>query len=195
MPPVTLNLIIANVAVFLLENAGTISPDGLLALWPPVSGPAGSKFELWQLVTYSFLHGNVPHIFFNMFALYMFGSDVERLFGSRFFTAYYLVSVLAAAICHLMVTTWMGAEAVPTVGASGGIYGVLLAYGLYFPHRQVMLLIPPIPMSARMLVVVYAVLELVLGVTGTAAGVAHFAHLGGMLGGYLMIRYRRGFRK
>jgi membrane associated rhomboid family serine protease len=155
----------------------------------------GSNFEPWQVVTYSFLHGNVPHIFFNMFALYMFGSDVERLFGSRFFTAYYFASVLAAAICHLVVTTWMGAEPVPTVGASGGIYGVLLAYGLYFPHRQVMLLIPPIPMRARTLVVVYAVLELVLGVTGTAAGVAHFAHLGGMLGGYLMIRYRRGFRK
>src|ERR1043166_2658913 len=172
MPPVTLNLIIANVAVFLLESAGTLSPEGMLALWPPVSGPFGSNFELWQLITYSFLHGNTAHIFFNMFALYMF----------------------ASAICHLVVTTWMGADPVPTVGASGGIYGVLLAYGLYFPHRQVMLLIPPIPMSARTLVVVYAVLELVLGVTGTAAGVAHFAHLGGMLGGYLMIRYRRGFR-
>ena len=195
MPPVTLNLIIANVAVFLLEGAGTISPDGLFALWPPVSGPLGSNFEPWQLVTYSFLHGSTAHIFFNMFALYMFGSDVERVFGSRFFAAYYFVSVLAAAICHLVVTTWMGAEPLPTVGASGGIYGVLLAYGLYFPHRQVMLLIPPIPMSARTLVIVYAVLELVLGVTGTAAGVAHFAHLGGMLGGYLMIRYRRGFRK
>ncbi|HEY7240548.1 MAG TPA: rhomboid family intramembrane serine protease [Burkholderiales bacterium] len=194
MPPVTLNLIIANVAVFLLENAGTISPDGPFALWPPVAGPLGSNFEAWQLVTYSFLHGGTAHIFFNMLALYMFGSDVERVFGSRFFAAYYFVSVLAAAICHLVVTTWMGAEPLPTVGASGGIYGVLLAYGLYFPHRQVMLLIPPIPMSARTLVIVYAVLELVLGVTGTAAGVAHFAHLGGMLGGYLMIRYRRGFR-
>ena len=84
----------------------------------------------------------------------------------------------------------MGGPPVPTVGASGGIYGVLLAYGMYFPHRRVMLLFPPIPMSARMLVVVYAVLELFLGVTGTAAGVAHFAHLGGMLGGWLMIRYR-----
>ena len=195
MPPVTLNLIIANVAVFLLETAGMVSPGGAFALWPPASGPLGSNFEPWQLVTYSFLHGNMAHSFFNMFALYMFGSDVERLFGSRFFAAYYFASVLAAAICHLVVTTWMGAEPVPTVGASGGIYGVLLAYGIYFPHRQVMLLIPPIPMSARTLVVVYAVLELVFGVTGTESGVAHFAHLGGMLGGYLMIRYRRGFRR
>jgi membrane associated rhomboid family serine protease len=89
----------------------------------------------------------------------------------------------------------MGAEPAPTVGASGGVYGLLLAYGLYFPNRQLMLLIPPIPMRARTFVIVYAALELVLGVTGTAAGVAHFAHLGGMLGGWLMIQYRRGFRR
>ena len=115
--------------------------------------------------------------------------------GSRFFAAFYFVSVLAAAICHLVVTAWMGAPPVPTVGASGGIYGVLLAYGIYFPNRQLILLFPPIPMRARTLVVVYAALELFLGVTGTQQGVAHFAHLGGMLGGYLMIQYRRGFRR
>jgi rhomboid family protein len=196
LPPVTQALIIANVAVFLLESAGGMSLFEWFALWPPHSGPsAAPDFQLWQLVTYSFLHGNLAHIFFNMFALYMFGADVERLFGSRFFAAYYFVSVLAAALCHLVVTTWMGADPAPTVGASGGIYGVLLAYGMYFPNRQLILLFPPIPMRARTFVIVYAVLELVLGVTGTAAGVAHFAHLGGMLGGYLMIRYRRGFRR
>jgi rhomboid family protein len=196
MPPVTQALIIANVAMFLLNEMTGRSLDGWFALWPPTTGPSlGPDFQLWQLVTYSFLHGNLAHIFFNMFALYMFGADTERLFGSRFFAAYYLVSVLAAAVCHLVVTTWMGADRLPTVGASGGIYGVLLAYGIYFPNRQLMLLFPPIPMRARTLVVVYAVLELVLGVTGTAAGVAHFAHLGGMLGGYLMIQYRRGFRR
>jgi membrane associated rhomboid family serine protease len=196
MPPVTQALIIANVAVFLLESVGGMSLFEWFALWPPHSGPSQAPdFQVWQLVTYSFLHGNLTHIFFNMFALYMFGADVERLFGSRFFAAFYFVSVLAAAICHLVVTAWMGADLVPTVGASGGIYGVLLAYGIYFPNRQLMLLFPPIPMRARTFVIVYAVLELVLGVTGTAAGVAHFAHLGGMLGGYLMIQYRRGFRR
>ena len=193
MPPVTQALIFANVAVFLLETGVGMPLFEWFALWPPVSGPSGSSFEPWQLVTYSFLHGNLAHIFFNMFALYMFGADIERLFGSRFFAAYYFVSVLAAAVVHLVVNAWMGAAPYPTVGASGGVYGVLLAYGLYFPHRQLMLLIPPIPMRARTFVIVYAVLELVLGVTGTAAGIAHFAHLGGMLGGYLMIRYRRGF--
>jgi membrane associated rhomboid family serine protease len=195
MPPVTQALLVANVAVFLLEMAGGMSFFEWFALWPPTSGPsAGPDFQLWQLVTYSFLHANVAHIFFNMFALYMFGSDLERLFGSRFFAAYYFVSVLAAALCHLVVTSWMGAPPYPTVGATGGGYGLLLAYGMYFPNRQLMLLIPPIPMRARTFVIVFAILELVLGVTGTAAGIAHFAHLGGMLGGYLMIRYRRGFR-
>jgi len=195
VPPVTQSLIIANVAVFLLEMAAGMPLFEWFALWPPASGPStASGFQLWQLVSYSFLHANLAHIFFNMFGLYMFGSDIERLFGSRFFAAYYFASVLAAAVCHLVVTAWMGATPYPTVGASGGVFGVLLAYGLYFPNRQLMLLIPPIPMRARTFVVVYAALELVLGVTGTAAGVAHFAHLGGMLGGYLMIRYRRGFR-
>jgi len=196
MPPVTQGLIFANVAIFLLEMSGGMSLFSTFALWPPTSGPSGAPgFQLWQLITYSFLHANFAHIFFNMFALYMFGGDVERLFGSRFFAAFYFVSVLSAAVCHLVITTWMGAEPAPTVGASGGIYGVLLAYGLYFPNRQLMLLIPPIPMRARTFVIVYAVIELVMGVTGTAAGVAHFAHLGGMVGGFLMIQYRRGWRR
>lgn len=196
MPPVTQTLLIVNVVVFLLEQSAGMALFEWFALWPPSSGPSSAPgFQLWQLVTYSFLHGGLAHIFFNMFALYMFGPDIERLFGSRFFAAYYFVAVLAAAVCHLVVTAWMGGPPLPTVGASGGVYGLLLAYGLYFPNRQLMLLFPPIPMRARTFVIVYAVLELVLGVTGTAAGVAHFAHLGGMLGGYLMIQYRRGFSR
>jgi membrane associated rhomboid family serine protease len=130
-----------------------------------------------------------------MFGLYMFGSDIERLFGSRFYLAYYFASVLAAALCHLGITFLMGSPPVPTLGASGGIYGLLLAFGWYFPQRRVVLLFPPIPMSARTFVVVFAALELFFGVTGTAAGVAHFAHLGGMLGGWLMIEYRRRYAK
>jgi membrane associated rhomboid family serine protease len=196
MPPVTQALIIANVAVFLLQMTGADSLFAWFALWPPGSGLRGvPAFEPWQLVTYGFLHANLAHIFFNMFALYMFGSDIERLFGSRFFAAYYFACVLSAAVFHLVVQAWMGGSPYPTVGASGGVYGLLLAYGIYFPNRQLMLLIPPIPMRARTFVIVFAVLELVLGVTGTAAGIAHFAHLGGMLGGWLMIRYRRGLRR
>jgi membrane associated rhomboid family serine protease len=186
VPPVTLWLLIGNVAVFLLG----IAPYSDFALWPP--GGFDSRFEPWQLVTYSFLPGGFAHIFFNMFALYMFGSEIERLFGSRFYGCYYFACVVTAAITHLVSTTWMGGAPVPMVGASGGIYGLLLAFGIYFPHRRVMLLFPPIPMPARVFVFGFAALELVLGITQTAAGVAHFAHLGGMLGGYLMIQYRRG---
>ncbi len=189
MPPVTQALLIANVAVYLLQSAGGGALLEWFALWPP--GGPGSGFEPWQLVSYSFLHGGLAHIFFNMFALYMFGADIERLFGSRFFSAYYFASVVSAALCHLLVSAWLGAPAVPIIGASGGIYGVLLAFGVYFPRRMVMLVFPPIPMQARTFVVLFGVLELIFGVTGTAAGVAHFAHLGGMLGGGLMIQYRR----
>jgi membrane associated rhomboid family serine protease len=197
MPPVTQALLIANVAVFFLDEM--VFGQALrawFALWPPTSGISNAPgFQLWQLVTYSFLHGSLPHIFFNMFGLYMFGSDIERLFGSRFYAGYYFASVLAAAVVHLVVTAWMGAPPIPTVGASGGLYGLLLAYGMYFPNRQLMLLIPPIPMRARTFVIVFAVIALVMGVTGTADGIAHFAHLGGMLGGWLMIQYRRGFQR
>jgi membrane associated rhomboid family serine protease len=188
LPPATQWLLIANVAVFVLENSGMIAVDAF-ALWPP--GGLDSGFEPWQIVTYSFLHANLAHIFFNMLALYMFGGEVERLFGTRFYVAYYFACVISAAICHLVVTAWLGGPPVPTVGASGGIYGLLLAFGIYFPHRRVLLLFPPIPLPARVFVFGFALLELFFGITQTAAGVAHFAHLGGMLGGWLMIQYRR----
>jgi membrane associated rhomboid family serine protease len=188
MPPVTAALVAANVAVFLLEMSGTAGL-GAFALWPP--GGFESHFEPWQLFTYAFLHANFAHIFFNMLGLYMFGAEVERLFGSRYYAAYYFGCVASAALCHLAVNAWLGLPPIPMVGASGGVYGLLLAFGLYFPQRRVLLLFPPIPLPARVFVVAYAAIELVLGVTGTASGVAHFAHLGGMLGGWLMIQYRR----
>ena len=186
MPPVTQALLIANVAVFLLQSAGSGQLEDWFALWP-----LGPQFQIWQLVTYGFLHGGLAHIFFNMFALYMFGSDIERLFGSRYFLAYYLACVVSAALCQLVVTGVMGGPPIPTVGASGGLYGLLLAFGIYFPRSMVVLIFPPIPMQARIFVIVFGALELFLGVTGTQAGVAHFAHLGGMLGGWLVIQYRR----
>jgi membrane associated rhomboid family serine protease len=191
MPPVSLTLLMANVAAFLLMQ-GTTGPDllALFALWPP-GVPGAPPFQIWQLVTYGFLHEQPLHLAFNMFALYMFGSDIERLFGARFFLWYYLASVFAAAATHLVVTSVIGAQPAPTIGASGGMFGLLLAFGWYFPQRRVLLLFPPIPMPARVFVTLYGALELILGVTGTQQGVAHFAHLGGMLGGWLMIEYRR----
>lgn len=192
MLSVTTVLIVANVAMFLLESAapGVLSP---LALWPLGGSPAGAgaSFGLWQVVTYAFLHGSLLHLAFNMFALYMFGSAIERLFGPRRYLTYYFVCVVSAAITQLVAAGASGTF-YPTVGASGGIFGLLLAYALYFPNNRIMLLFPPIPMPARVFVVIYAVLELYLGVTGTQAGVAHFAHLGGMIGGFAMLRYWRG---
>lgn len=188
LPPATQWLLIANVAVFFLSSSGAI-PVEAFALWPP--GGIDSAFAPWQLVTYSFLHASLGHIFFNMLALYMFGGEIERLFGTRYYAWYYFACVVSAAITHLVMTAWMGGPPVPMVGASGGIYGLLLAFGIYFPHRRVLLLFPPIPLPARVFVIGFALLELFFGITQTAAGVAHFAHLGGMLGGWLMIQYRR----
>ncbi len=191
MPPVTTSLIVANVAIFLLYS-GTGDLLAPLALWPfGAARYTGVDFAPWQLVTYAFLHGSVLHLFFNMFALYMFGGPIEQVFGSRRYLAYYLVSVISAAVTQLVVAMMTGGF-YPTVGASGGVFGLLLAYGLYFPNSRIMLLFPPIPMPARMFVFVYAVLELVMGVSGAQSGVAHFAHLGGMIGGFIMLRYWRG---
>jgi membrane associated rhomboid family serine protease len=191
MPPVTTALIVANVAMFLLDS----STGNLLApfmLWPlGAAAYTGMDFAPWQLVTYAFLHGSMLHLFFNMFALYMFGTAIEQVFGSRRYLAYYMVCVVSAALAQLLVA-WMTGGFYPTVGASGGVFGLLLAYGLYFPNNRVMLLFPPIPMPARVFVLVYAALELVMGVSGAQSGVAHFAHLGGMVGGFIMLRYWRG---
>ncbi len=149
----------------------------------------------WQLVTYAFLHGDIAHLLFNMLALLMFGAPVEHTWGQKRFLTFYAVCVVGAALCQLAVGAWtmsQGGPAYPTLGASGGVFGLLLAYGMLFPHQRVMLLIPPIPMKARTLVIVYGAIALLLGFTGLQPGVAHFAHLGGMLFGWLLIRYWRG---
>jgi membrane associated rhomboid family serine protease len=183
MAPVTRFLLLTNVGVYLVQ---AFNEDILayFALWP-LTSPA---FAPWQVVTYAFLHGNLTHLLFNMLALYMFGSDIERVVGPRRFVTYYFICVVSAALLQLIVSSAGDMPAYPTVGASGGVFGLLLAFGLYFPRRMVMLLIPPIPMPAWLFVTLYGALELFLGVTGTQQGVAHFAHLGGMLGGYLTIR-------
>ena len=192
MPPVTTALIVANLAVYFLQS---IAPQVIVpfALWPLATAELnmGAAFMPWQLVTYAFLHGGLLHLAFNMFALYMFGGAIERVFGTRRYLVFYFTCVVSAAITQLVVALAAGAI-YPTIGASGGVFGLLLAYGMYFPHNRIMLLFPPIPLPARVFVVVYAVLELFLGVTGTQEGVAHFAHLGGMIGGYALLRFWRG---
>ena len=186
MPPVTQALLLINVATFCLDLFLGPWFTQLFALWP-----MGHGFLPWQVVSYAFLHGSIGHLFFNMLGLWMFGAELERVWGPNRFTQFYFASVLSAALAQILVTLLLG-SIYPTVGASGGLFGLLLAYGMMFPNRTIMPLFPPIPMKAKVFVALYGGLELILGVTGSASGVAHFAHLGGMLGGYLMIRYWRG---
>lgn len=187
-------LIAANVAVFVLQSASNGRMEDLFALWPlqPVEGQ--SYFHVWQIVTYAFLHstGNLTHLLFNMLGLWMFGAEIERYVGARRLTACYFASVVTAGLTQIIVPPLLGAAPAPTIGASGGVFGLLLAYALMFPNRKVVPLIPPIPMPAWLFATLYAAVELFLGVTGSLSGVAHFAHLGGMIGsGLTVMQWRR----
>jgi membrane associated rhomboid family serine protease len=182
MRPATIALIIVNVVVY---GAQQIWLDPLVthfALWP-IDSSVG--FEPWQLVTSAFLHASSMHILFNMFGLYMFGSGVEQYLGSRKFLALYFAAVLSAAVTQLIVMGH-GADEY-TLGASGGVFGVLLAFGWLFPRSRVTLLFPPIPMPAWLFVTIYGAIELGSGVFGVQSGVAHFAHLGGMVGALVLL--------
>lgn len=192
IPNVIFGLLIANGLVFALQQMNAEFMFINFALWPATD--PRSPFMPWQLLTYGFLHGNTTHIFFNMFGLWMFGRDLEQFMGSQRFLVYFLVCVVGAGIVQLIVAGMQGGL-YPTVGASGGVFGILLAYGLTFPNRIVVPLFPPIPMRAITFVFIYGLLELYLGVSGGAPGIANFAHLGGMLFGFLLIRYWRRRRR
>ena len=187
LPPITQALLLLNVALFCLDYVSGQALSFWLGLWPLQS----PQFMPWQVVTYAFMHGSMAHLFFNMMGLWMFGSELEQLWGRDRFIRFYAASVLSAAATQLLMSAALGWQA-PTVGASGGLFGLLLAYGMLFPDRIIMPLFPPIPMKAKFFVGIYGAVELYMGVTGSQSGVAHFAHLGGMLGGWLMIRYWRG---
>ncbi len=208
IPNVIFILLIANGLIFALQQLNAPFMRYYFALWPlgdeyratyeqfvAYWPKAAASFLPWQLLTYGFMHGNLTHIAFNMFGLWMFGQDLERLWGPKRFLTFFLVCVVGAGVIQLLVAAWQGGI-YPTVGASGGLFGILLAYGLTFPNRIVVPLFPPIPMRAITFVVIFGLLELYLGVSGSAPGVANFAHLGGMLFGFMMLRYwRRGRRR
>ena len=191
-------IIAINIVVYLLQNMFDPSLIFWLALWPagleeltrgiPMAQSL-PHFHLWQLLTYGFLHGPVFHIFFNMLGLFMFGAPLEQAWGARRFVFYYIVCILGAGLCQLVVASWAvkSGQLYPTLGASGGVYGLLLAFGMRYPNRIIMLLIPPIPMPAKYFVILFGAFELWAGISGTQAGVAHFAHLGGMLAGFLLL--------
>jgi membrane associated rhomboid family serine protease len=190
MPPATGFLVIANVVGFLLQLVFEPALTEAFALWIDPEAPLEQILSApWQLVTYSFLHGGGLHLGLNLFALWMFGADVERVWGARRMVFAYFAAVLTGAAAQTIAVAVSGEAGGPVVGASAGVFGLLLCFGMLFPRRRILLLFPPIPMQARTFVVVYAALELFLGVTGTAEGVAHFAHLGGLVGGWLVYRY------
>jgi len=252
IPPVVKNLIIINVllllATYVLQNAGVDLVEIL-----GMHYPGSEKFMLHQIITHMFMHGGLTHLFFNMFALYMFGRVLESVWGSKRFMVYYFVTGLGAVALHTFVNyieisslqnsidafrntpspelleqfvnrnlprasvqvrdfinTWYDNPAnqsyaaeglalmerihelkinIPTVGASGAVFGVLLAFGMLFPNTQLMLLFPPIPIKAKYFVIGYGLIELYLGFSKPGSNIAHFAHLGGMLFGYLLIKY------
>ena len=203
LPSVTRGLLIANVLMYLLQQS---TGDALLAhfaLWPLGDahlerlqgvGTGLVGFEPWQLVTYSFLHGNLPHIAFNMLALWMFGGPVENALGARRYAVFYFACVVGAAVAQLAtIALFQPEDFYPTLGASGGVFGLLLAFAILFPQARIVVYL--IPMPARVAVVGYMILELFLGVTGTQAGVAHFAHLGGAVVGFVLIQYWRAQRR
>jgi membrane associated rhomboid family serine protease len=199
IPPVVRALLVANVGMFLLEIASGGQLIYPLALWPlqspgsTLSMQAVPAFEIYQLVSYSFLHGSVMHLLLNMYALWLFGSRMENVWGSRSFTFYYFVCVIGAGLVQLFIATQGAHEGgiYPTIGASGGVFGLLLGFGMTFPNERLLLIFPPVALQAKWFVLIYGVIELWAGVTGTQAGVAHFAHLGGMLFGFLLLMYWR----
>jgi membrane associated rhomboid family serine protease len=188
--PTNKAIILANVGVFILQQLLGL---GLFALWPLQTG----LFRPWQLLTYGFMHSpdNYLHIIFNMFAVFMFGSEVERLFGPKRYLIYYLACVVGAALMHMIVTTAASLPPAPMLGASGAVFGLLLAYGMAFPRRELIIFPIPVPIQAWLAVTLYGAMELYFGVTRTASGIAHFAHLGGMATGFVMIRYWQSQRR
>jgi len=181
-PPAVKHLLIINVLVFFALGNPFLQRliMGFGALWPVESG----LFAPWQLVTYMFIHAGFSHIIFNLFALWIFGQGIENYWGTKRFATYYLLTGIGAALIHM----WIGGSGAPTVGASGAVYGILLAFGMMFPDRYILLLIPPVPIKAKYFVAIFGLIELSSGLMRPDSGIAHFAHLGGMVVGYLLIK-------
>jgi membrane associated rhomboid family serine protease len=182
------------VLAYFVQMANINEALRVFALWPlatetdPSWAQYGVAFGPWQLISYGFLHGGLAHLFFNMFALYMFGVPIERAWGMQRFLIFYFFCMVGAGLVQLTVAAVTG-EVYPTIGASGAVFGLLLAFGMMYPNNRIMLLIPPIPMKAKWFVIGYGVLTLIFGMTGAMPGIAHFAHLGGMLFGLALILF------
>ena len=205
MPTAIRHIIVINVLVMIMTYLNEDFMYEHFALFYPTS----QFFRWWQPVTHMFMHGGFWHLFFNMYTLFIFGSVLERVWGTRKFLIFYFVTGLGAAAIHtgvewIQMQSWLTQAAegsmaaqsaihvlklTPTVGASGAIYGVLMGYAMLYPDSVLTLLVPPISMKAKWFVLIFAAIELLTGVTGTGGGIAHFAHLGGLIFGFLLILY------
>jgi len=205
VPRVTRTIIIINIFVFV----ATLINQEFITRYFALFYPSSQLFHFWQPLTYMFVHGGFWHILFNMYTLFIFGSVVEQIIGERKYLLFFLICGLGAAACHIgvqaiqayqfsngiaigsqqAVTAYANLKMTPTVGASGAIYGVLLAYAMLFPDSKLTLLFPPVTLSAKWMVIIFAGIELVTGITGTRLNIAHFAHLGGMIFGFALIKY------
>ena len=201
IPTVTKNLVAINILMFI----ATLVNENFMVANFAMFYPASPFFKPWQVLTHMFMHGGFWHIFFNMYSLLMFGSILERSLGPKKYLIFYFVTGLGAVALHTVVE-WMQARVfiangiaqayqqllvTPTLGASGAIYGVLIGFAMLYPQARLILIFPPIPVKAKWLVIIFAAIELVSGINGIQDGVAHFAHLGGMLFGWLLIRWWR----
>ncbi len=205
VPTAVKNIIIINVLVMVMTSLNENFMYEKFSLFYPTS----PFFHWWQPLTHMFMHGGFWHLFFNMYTLYIFGSVLERVWGAKKFLIFYFVTGLGAALIHtgvewLQMQAWLGHAAegsasamasihamkmTPTVGASGAIYGVLMGYAMLYPDSIMTLIFPPISMKAKWFVLIFAGIELLTGVTGTGGGIAHFAHLGGLIFGFLLMMY------
>src|SRR5690606_39039094 len=194
-PPIIKNLLIINVAVFFLQIIGseiTVAPNTPLSQMLiqyfaliPIGTFADASFYPWQLISYQFMHGGFGHIFFNMFMLWMFGMEIENMWGSKKFLIFYLTAGVVAGLCHLFISPLLGTSPAPTIGASGAVYGVLIAFALFFPDRYIFLWFL-IPFKAKYLIGFLIIFEF-LAINSAHDNIAHLAHLGGALAGFLFI--------
>ena len=201
IPTVTRNLLLINIVVFVATFIDdTLLHDDYMYRMFALFYPASPFFRIWQPLTHMFMHGGFWHLFFNMYTLLMFGAPVERAIGERKFLIFYFICGFGAMAlhwgvqwCQLHLAAGMAADilSIPTVGASGAIYGVLIAFAMLYPDATLVLLFPPIPLKAKWWVLIFAGIEVVTGITGTMDGIAHFAHRGGMLIGFLLMLYWR----
>lgn len=197
IPVVTRNILLINIIMYI----ATAINENFMVQTFAMFFPKSPYFHYWQIITHMFMHGGFMHIFFNMYTLLIFGMILERTIGPKKFLLFYMVTGLGAAALHTGVEYLQTLNEVPvlyerllytpTLGASGAVYGVLLGYAMLYPNNVLTLIFPPISLKAKWMVLIFALIELATGIFGTADGVAHFAHLGGMFFGWLLIFYWR----